>query len=77
MTARRAERFYRARSASVHGGGLRVTTIAPANRELATMQHVLTRALARAIEDREFSLLFRSAPTVRATWPVSWRGHKL
>jgi len=77
MTVRRAERFYRARSASVHGGGLCVTTIAPANRELAAMQHVLAGALARAIEDREFSLLFRSAPTVRATWPVTWRGRQL
>jgi hypothetical protein len=74
ITARRARRFYRARSTSVHGGGMRVTTLAPANRELGAMQRLLQRALRRAIEEPAFRSRFRSAPTVRAAWPVTWRG---
>jgi hypothetical protein len=77
MTARRARRFYRARSSSVHGSGLHVSTLAPANRELAAMQHVLGSALRRAIEDHAFRSIFRSATTVRTEWPVTWRGRSV
>jgi hypothetical protein len=73
VTARRAQRFYGARSTTVHGGALRVTTLAPANRELGAMQRLLQRALRRAIEEPAFRSTFRSAPAVRAEWSVTYR----
>ncbi len=72
MTRRRAEAFYGRRSRSVHGRGVRVDTFSPATRELAAMQRLMTTALRKAIEDREFRALF-TGPKLEARWPARRR----
>lgn len=69
VTRRRADAFYGRRSRSVHGGAVRLDTFNPATRELAAMQRLLTAALRKAIEDREFRALF-TGPKIEARWPA-------
>ena len=69
MTRQRADAFYGRRSRWVHGRGVRLDTFTPATRELAAMQRLLTAALRKAIEDREFRALF-TGPKIEARWPV-------
>jgi hypothetical protein len=71
MTRRRAKAFYGRRSRSVHGRHI-VTTFDPATRELAAMQRLLTAALRKAIEDREFRTTF-TGPKIEQRWPVPSR----
>jgi hypothetical protein len=47
VTARRAKRFYNARSRAVHGLGVPVTMVTPATRELAAMQSCSRRRSGR------------------------------
>ena len=70
VTARRAERFYNARSRAVHGLGVPVTMVTPATTELVAMQRLLATALRTAIEDPSFRRTLRSAPSVRHSYPV-------
>lgn len=72
MTRRRAEAFYGRRSRSVHGRKVRLDTFNPATRELAAMQRLLTTALRKTIEDREFRALF-TGPKIDARWPAQRR----
>jgi hypothetical protein len=72
MTRRRAAAFYGRRSRAVHGRHVRVDTFNPATRELAAMQRLLTAALRKAIEDREFRALF-TGPKIEARWPARRR----
>jgi len=71
-TRRRADAFYNRRSRLVHGRAMGVHTFDPATRELAAMQRLLTTALRKAIEDREFRALF-TAPKIEARWPARRR----
>lgn len=68
ITRQRAETFYGRRSRSVHGRNVRLDTFNPATRELAAMQRLLTAALRKAIEDREFRALF-TGPKIESRWP--------
>jgi hypothetical protein len=70
MTRRRAGAFYNRRSHLVHGRAMRVHTFDPATRELAAMQRLLTTALRKAIEDREFRAIF-TGPNIERRWPIS------
>jgi hypothetical protein len=71
MTRRRADAFYNRRSRLVHGRGMSVHTFDPATRELAAMQRLLTTALRKAIEDRDFASMF-TGPKIERRWHV-WR----
>jgi hypothetical protein len=70
VTARRAQRFYNARSRAVHGLRVPVTVLTPATQELDAMQRLLMMALRRAIEDQEFRSSFKSGPAVSRRWPL-------
>lgn len=69
VTSDLAERFYDARSASVHGRPVNIEFPSQESVDLTLVRSVLAKALRRTIEDSSFRQTFADTDAIRDRWP--------